>query len=368
MVRHGRSVRQKSAALGGIFGMLNSAPELLDHLSLALLLEESWEVRNRASVVRALVSDFAPGRREHCRAQLLLANLAAGTGWSTAFEEKFDGAARPLDVTLRRGAQRIPIEVKGVLMSDHDVAVQDESQAFNDVYLELLGYDVFLRGEFSGIPSAKGRVTILEVLRPVAIEVQRDHVARSVRFGSDEVTLVWAGAIEGSMELSMPVPFRDDAVRMLQKIQPKDIQASGSGTRWLHLEMLGTYFYLSPWVYSPFLDRVDTIVADLASAPTTFDGVVVTSGRVMGIAAEERIVHPSGAIGLLRQVSPMEVRTSVIRPLTQQGIEESEDLALIYELEGCWLDRSLERFTLPPAAEILAAEESRHSEPNQTRR
>jgi hypothetical protein len=48
-------------SLGGVNWMLNSAPELLDHLTLALRLEDTWDVPNRTGVVRALISDFAEG-------------------------------------------------------------------------------------------------------------------------------------------------------------------------------------------------------------------------------------------------------------------------------------------------------------------
>lgn len=344
-------------ALGGILAMLNSAPELLEHLSLALLLEQNWDVLNRPTVVKSLTTDFAPGRREHCLAQLVLASMARDAGWDVVFEELLEGATRPLDVTMRRGNHVIPIEVKGVLMSNYDIAVQEETSAFASVYLELLRYDVFLTGSLSGIPSAAQRATILEVLRPLAIEVQRDHAARSVPIGTDEVTLLWLRAAgEHPPGFSMPAPMSDDAARMLQKIQPKDLQANGSGARWLHLQMLGNYFYMSPWMFSPFPVQVEAIVSDLAGAPTIFDGIVVCSGRRIGRASDQRVVHASsGAIGLQQQVTPLDVSISVVCPLTSRGRNEARDVADIYTQNGSWLTRSLASAGLPPASELLAA-------------
>ena len=345
----------RARSLNGLTYMANSNPDFLEQL--ALRLEETWELSGRRSVVNSLRTDFGPGRWQHVCTQLELASLAILMGWHVSFEQPVAEGGPPLDVVLRRDGILIPIEVKSVLSSDHDDEVHQESSAFNSVYYELLTtYDVLMGGTLPGIPSEVGRAQILEALRPVAALVQRDHQARNVDVGGARLTLTWAADAQGAVELSMPMPLQDDAYRMPQKIRPKDMQATKSGARWLRLDMLGNYFYLSRWVYQPFALQVNAIVGDLlrAAEGTTFDGIVISSGRrVTGRCNPETVTHSSDATGLLRQVTPLESRSTVVLPLTEVGEKETPALVALYDDEMRWLIASLERYELPTLDVIM---------------
>lgn len=355
----------KAAAAGALEGLPHIHSDnrvFFDHLRLALQLESVRNVPGRKPLVHSLRSDFGPGRRLHVETQLEVATLAITTGWKAVLEERGARQSPPLDVVLRRDDATLPIEVKVVLTSDHNEEVHHEVGMFDPIYMELLfRYDVILGGTFPGVPSESGRSQLRSLLEPVAVMVAGDHMTRYVEWNDVHLSLTWLPNAQSGPGLSMPMPLQDDRERLPQKIGPKTVQATKSGARWLRLDMVGGYFQMSPWWNQPFGVKLDAIVSDLIAAGTDsgFDGIVVSSGVCLAGRQEALTIdHPSGAVGLVRQVTPIDARTTVVVPLNGSGSVEVPIWSALYDEEQRWLDWALAGAGLPALADLLRSSDA----------
>lgn len=343
-------------ALRGLGDMASSNEAFFDWLLLALRLETIKDVPGRRPVLHSLGFDLQHGVRRHVDVQLEVACLALSQGWDARFEERRSRERPPLDVVLRKDGQILPIEVRVVLTSDHNADVLRESRAIDPIVFELLArYEVVLGGNLPGIPSESGRLRLWQAVEPMAIQVSQDHQSRQVIWNGATLVLAWIGAGTQDLALNMPIPLQGDSDRLARTIATKELQASKSGARWLRLDLLGGYFQLSPWWDQPFMMQLGAFVDDVRSAAgSNFDGVVVSSALQIGSRDPQTAHHDSGAIGLIRQASPIGSRTTAVIPLNPAGDALTADLADLYDSEPKWVDAALARCGQPHLTQIMA--------------
>ncbi len=341
--------------------MATSNPSLFRSLLLALRLEDVADTPGRRPLLRCLRSDFGPGRFEHVETQLEVATLAQSQRWAVRFEEPLRSPTAPVDVVLRASGTSVPVEVKVLLTSGHDKQAVAAARGFDPIYIRLLAdFDVRVTGTFPGIPNDLGLRLIASELESIARSVQSDRVSRRVSWHGAELTLSWAGAADGDRTLTMPVPLGDDRARVRKAATVKAEQAAQSGARWLRLDLLGGYFWRAPGSHLALADRLPMIIDDLRDAlgETTWDGVVVSSGKIVTPGIDPEFVrHDSGAVALARPVTPVHSRITVVMPLRPAAAQLTEEWIAMYDTEPVWLEQALARRSLPSLAEIMSREE-----------
>jgi hypothetical protein len=349
----------RAGALYGIDSMAGSNPSVFENLLLALRIENAWDLAGRGPLVTALINNFDRGQREHCSIQLELAALALAQHWDVGFERVVGSETRRVDVLLSSDSHVVPIEVKIVFPSNRELEANREARSMDSIVADFfIFHGVILEGSFPGILSDIGRSQLREALTPLAKLVQSDHRARTARFPNFAITVRPAGEASGS-ELSMPMPYFDQAARMAERIEPKHLQATESGARWLRVDVLGNYF--PERMYVPFPVAVDEIVEEVrdAAAGMTFDGVALSGTQNTGPRTAETVHHSTGATGLIRQVTPLASRMFVAVPLTEAGREEVSLFEALYNDESGWLDSALQHRELATADSIVSVDDSR---------
>jgi hypothetical protein len=291
--------------------------------------------------------------------QLEVASLAQWQDWSAAFEERLTPGQPPVDVVLRRGDQLVPIEVKVVVMSQHNTTVLAESRRFDfDVIMDLLErFDVYLGGTLPAMPSTSGRRALLDAMEPIAAMVSEDHKTREVDWHGARLTLT-SGRTMTSVELNMPIPLVDEAQRLSSQVAEKARQVTRSGARWLRLDALGGYMRFSDWWDKPLADQLKAIVEDpgVQWSNHDLDGVILSSGLVVRtITTTETATHPSGALALTCKVTPLHVRTTVLVPITSSAHSLGAELLTLYAGEPDWLGTAVAAAGLPPLMEAVSA-------------
>jgi hypothetical protein len=350
--------KQRSSAHWGVCFTWPIRPALLSNLLLALRLDATGGVHRQPSIKKSLRKNFDPNDRRHSSVQLEITALAIWQGWEGAFEESLASGQPPVDVVIRRGAHSVPIEVKVAAMSQYNAEVLAHGRGFEDITMELIGrFDVYVGGAFPEMPSAEGQRELLRALEPLAELVSRDQQPRELDWHGARLTLT-SGRTVTTGSLTMPLPLSDEAQRLSSQVADKALQAIRSGARWLRLDSLGGYMRFHPSWDKPLVEQLDAIVEDpeVEWAGQGFDGVILSSGLVMGSAGQnETASHPSGALACTRKVTPLHLRTTVVAPIASSAKALALEFASLYAREPDWLGAAIANAGLPPLTDALIA-------------
>jgi hypothetical protein len=324
-------------------------------LELALRLELLRGSAGYAKVRRALRNDPRPSQLVHCEMQLEVAGLALRSGITPELEPAPSGG-RPADVAIAVEDQRLVIETRAILASDHWRDENDwTDQLFERIHRIETEQGVRCEGEISTLLNEQAAEVLLSAIETRARMVAARIEPPPMRTPGVAIQIVPQSHKPGG-GLRGPEMRGDSWARIAPRIHQKVEAAVESGASWLRLDARDGLWQFTEWSTRPLAEKLQLFDAAVRGLLGGLDGIIVSCGPLLaqGTFDDEDVVLAPGLVALRRCLPFVRVRETLIIAADIGTAEAAVPWVRLYSDEPSWLDWALGRAGLPSTNEILA--------------
>ena len=287
----------------------------------------------------------------HGRLQLEVAALARSRGAAAEFETEFPEVSRPADVVITEGHWPLIAECFCIY---NDVPTRDALAYDRDlgIRLQMIALDLKLAGHWDvRLPAAETAGLLAEVER-VAAQVSADGHERTVTRPGIELRLgSWAPPETPEATLEGPTTRAQGWPRARGIIGGKAQDWKGASVPvWLRFDLLDGTWLFSDWAQRSLPEKTEWMAALAAEAigDAGTAGVVVSCGPLIDTSgAAEDYTGTGGIAGLRRRLGALQVRETIVVPLSPAGARHGRLWRDLYDAEPQWLADALRAASLP---------------------